>query len=130
MITNREEAAEKVVEWHRGKAGTVEHVHDETKNELAPARLPSQTFGANAAWFALNAIAYNMIAAIRAADPDPEGRTRRVRSVRFQVLTVGARFARLSRKIVLRFAAPKEWVKRILKLLEAFPCRVQPTESS
>ncbi|MGI6496671.1 MAG: transposase [Kiritimatiellia bacterium] len=124
MATNRAESGEKVVEWHRGKAGTVEHVHDEMKNDLAAARPPSQKFGANAAWFALNAVAYNMAAALRAADPEPENRVRRVRGVRFHVLTAGARLSRLSRKIVLRFAAPKEWVKRVLELLEAFPCRV------
>ena len=72
----------------------------------------------------------NMADALRAADPEPENRVRRVRGVRFHVLTAGARLSRLSRKIVLRFAAPKEWVKRVLELLEAFPCRVQPTEST
>jgi hypothetical protein len=127
VITNRLEDGAKVIEWHREKAGTVEHVHDEMKNELAAGRLPSQKFGANAAWFALNAIAYNALAALRAADPEPEGRARRVRGVRYQWLQVGARLSRLSRKIVLRFAAPKEWIARVLNILKAFPCRVQPT---
>ena len=68
--------------------------------------MPSQKFGANAAWFALNALAYNVMAALRAADPEPEGRARRARSVRYHLLLVGARLSRLSRKIVLRFAAP------------------------
>jgi hypothetical protein len=40
---------------------------------------------------------------------------------------VGARLARLSRKIVLRFAAPRAWVVMIRQLLAAFPCRIQPT---
>jgi hypothetical protein len=59
VATNRAESGEKVVEWHRGKAGTVEHVHDEMKNDLAAARWPSRKFGANAAWSAL-----------RVADPE------------------------------------------------------------
>lgn len=127
VVTNRGETAEKVIAWHREKAGTVEHVHDEMKNELAAARPPSQKFGANAAWFAINALAYNVAAALRAADPEPEGRVRRVRGVRYHLLTASARLSRLSRKIVLRFAAPREWVQRIMKVLKAFPCRVQPT---
>ena len=57
MATNRAESGEKVVEWHRGKAGTVEHVHDEMKNDPAAARLPSQKFGPTRLLFALNAVA-------------------------------------------------------------------------
>ena len=35
VIINRDLPGDKVLEWHREKAGTVEHVHDEIKNELA-----------------------------------------------------------------------------------------------
>jgi hypothetical protein len=127
VVTNRTEDGAKVVEWHREKAGTVEHVHDEMKNELAAGRMPSQKFGANAAWFALNALAYNVAAALRAAEPEPEARVARVRTIRYHLLLLGARLSRLSRKITLRFAASKERIARVLRVLEAFPCRVQPT---
>jgi hypothetical protein len=127
VITNRTERGERVIEWHREKAGTVEHTHDEMKNALAAAALPSQKFGANAAWFALNAVAYNVLAALRAAAPDPELRVARVKRLRFCLLVVGARLTRFSRKITLRFAAPRSWVVMIRRLLAAFPCRVQPT---
>jgi Transposase DDE domain group 1 len=43
-----------LIRWHRGKAGTVEHAHHGLTNELAAAALPSQKFGADAAWFRLN----------------------------------------------------------------------------
>ena len=89
VATNRAESGEKVVEWHRGKAGTVEHVHDEMKNDLAAARPPSQKFGANAAWFALNAVAYNVMAA-RSGRPEPENRAARAACA--STLTVGGAF--------------------------------------
>jgi hypothetical protein len=127
VVTNRTEDGAKVIEWHREKAGTVEHVHDELKNELAAGRMPSQKFGANAAWFALNAIAYNMAAALRAAEPEPEARVVRVRTVRYHLLLLGARLSRFSRKFTLRFAASKKRITRILRVLGSFPCRVQPT---
>jgi len=127
VVTNRTERADRVIEWHREKAGTIEHTHDEMKNELAAAALPSQKFGANAAWFALNAVAYNVLAALRAAAPDPELRVARVKRLRYALLLAGARLTRFSRKITLRFAASREWVTMIRRLLAAFPCRVQPT---
>ena len=127
IVTNRVEAGDKVVQWHREKAGTVEHVHDELKNALAGGRMPSQKFGANAAWFAIQAICLNVMAALRAAAPEADLRTARIKRLRYRLLTAGARLSRLSRKIVLRFAAPRAWVAMILRLLNAFPCRVQPT---
>jgi hypothetical protein len=127
VVTNRTERGQLVIEWHREKAGTVEHVHDELKNALAAARMPSQKFGANAAWFAIQALAFNVMAALRAASADPELRVARIKRLRYQFLLVGARLSRLSRKIVLRFAAPRPWVAMIRQLLAVFPCRVQPT---
>ena len=62
-----------------------------------------------------------------AAVPAPDLRTARIKRLRYRLLTAGARLSRLSRKIVLRFAAPRAWVAMILRLLNAFPCRVQPT---
>jgi hypothetical protein len=127
VVTNRTEDGAKVIEWHREKAGSIEHSHDEMKNGLAAGRLPSQKFGANAAWFALNAIAYNAMAALRAAEADPEARVARVRTVRYHLLLLGARLTRFSRKITLRFAATQERIARILHVLKAFPCKIQPT---
>jgi hypothetical protein len=127
VVTNRTERGDRVIEWHREKAGTIEHTHDEMKNELAAAALPSQKFGANAAWFALNAVVYNVMAAIRAAAPDPELRVARVKRLRYCLLLAGARLTRFSRKITLRFAASREWIAMIRRLLAAFPCRIQPT---
>jgi hypothetical protein len=42
--------------WQRAKAGRVEHSHPVLTNELAAEALPSQRFGANAAWFRLKVL--------------------------------------------------------------------------
>ncbi len=127
VVTNRSEEGSKVFEWHREKAGTVEHVHDEMKNEPAAGRMPGRKSGANASWFALDAPACNVAAALRAAEPEPEARMARARAVRCHLLLPGARLSRFSHRITLRFAASKERIARVLRVLTAFPCRVQPT---
>jgi hypothetical protein len=43
----------------------IEHTHDVLMNELAGAALPSQKFGANAAWLRLNVILYNLLSAYK-----------------------------------------------------------------
>ena len=42
VITNQMEKMDggRLLQWHREKAGTVEHTHDEVKNELAGGRMP------------------------------------------------------------------------------------------
>ena len=47
-----------IITWHRAKAGTIEHTNDVLKNDLAAGVLPSERFGANAAWFRLNVLVY------------------------------------------------------------------------
>src|SRR5437867_1166945 len=51
VITNQKLDGGRLLDWHREKAGTVEHVQDEVKNELGGGHVPSQRFGVNSAWF-------------------------------------------------------------------------------
>ena len=127
VVTNREEKGNIVLEWHREKAGTIEHTQDELKNALAGARPPSKFFGANAAWFILNAMAYNMASALRSASTGPDMKTARIKRLRFTFFRVGAQITRFSRKMTVRFAAGRAWIANLLKIFKAFPCRIQPT---
>ncbi len=65
IVTNREGDGLALIRWHREKAGTVEHAHHVLKNELAAEALPSGKFGANAAWFRLNVLTYNLLSALK-----------------------------------------------------------------
>jgi hypothetical protein len=66
VLTNiREWNASRLLGWHRGKAGTIEAVHDVLKNELAAGVLPCGRFGANAAWLPA-------LHAVLAGDPDAQ----------------------------------------------------------
>ena len=127
VISNRREKGDWIVNWHRQKAGTVEHVHDELKNGLAAAAPPSQLFGANAAWFLINCIAYNLASAVRATAPDETLRTVRLKQLRFRLFHVAARVARDRRKWSVRFAASVEWVKQLMHWFNVFALKTQPT---
>ena len=51
VVTNDwEMGGRELLEWQRGKAGSVEHTHRWLKDELAAGVYPSGKFGANAAW--------------------------------------------------------------------------------
>ena len=51
VITNQKTEGGRLLDWHREKAGTVEHTHDEVKNELGGKHVPSHRCGVNLAWF-------------------------------------------------------------------------------
>jgi len=128
LLTNRgDEDGGALLTWHRQKAGTIEHVHDEIKNGLGGGRLPSAKFGANAAWFRIACIAYNILVAVKQAWPDEELHNAKAKRVRFVLVHVAGRFSRDRRKISLHLAATVEWIKRFVKLFERFPLATQPT---
>jgi hypothetical protein len=53
VVSNLDWEGSRLLEWHREKAGTIEHVHDELKNALGGSHMPSRKFRADAAWFRL-----------------------------------------------------------------------------
>jgi hypothetical protein len=81
-----------LVEWHRGKAGTIEHVHRVLKNELGAGVMPCQLFGANAAWFRINVITFNLLTALKKALPE-RYRVARPKRLRFEVFTLPGKIA-------------------------------------
>jgi hypothetical protein len=128
ILTNRwDEDGGELLEWHRQKAGTIEHVHDEVKNGLGGGQLPSAKFGANAAWFRITCIAYNLLVAVKHAWPDETLHNAKAKRVRFVLVNVAGRFSRDRRKISLHLAAPVEWIKWFVKLFARFPLVTQPT---
>ena len=109
VVTDRDDPeggdAGALLRWYRGKAGTVEHAHDVLANELAAAALPSQRFGANAAWFRLHVVLYNLLSAFkRLGLPEALHRIRPKR-LRFLVLNTLARLACHALERVLRFVS-------------------------
>ena len=65
VVSNRyDKTSVDLLRWHWEKAGTIEHIHDVSKNELGAGTPPSSHFGANAAWYRLCLITYNVLSAM------------------------------------------------------------------
>jgi len=84
-----------LIRWQRAKAGMVEHSHHVQTNELAAAALPSQRFGANAAWSA------STCCSKRVALPE-ELHDARLKRLRFVLLNGVGKVVRHARETVLR----------------------------
>lgn len=104
VVTNKKERGDQVVQWHWGKAGTVEHVHDETKNGLGAGTLPCGEFGANAAWFRLNVLTYNVLSMLRHRGLPEEFANAKVKRLRFLVFNTLASLTTHARQLFTRLA--------------------------
>jgi hypothetical protein len=93
-----------LLQWHRAKAGTVEHTHHVLKNELAAAALPSGKFGANAAWFRLNTLMYNLRTALKRLTLPGDLRTARPKRLRFLLFNTVGKVLSHARRTFLRLS--------------------------
>jgi hypothetical protein len=127
VITNRDLPGDKLLDWHREKAGTVEHVHDEIKNALGGGHMPSQRFAVNAAWFKFALLSYNMASAIKGLCFDPEERTVRFKKYRLLLVHLAGRMNRNNCVMGLRLCAPVEAIKRMQKVWQIFSLKTHAT---
>ena len=99
-----DEDAGKLLRWHWQKAGSIERVHDVLKNELAAGVLPCAEFGANAAWFLINALTYNILSALKTSGLPPALHDARPKRLRLRVLNLGAQLVSHARSLFARVA--------------------------
>lgn len=127
VLTNRDLPGDKLLDWHREKAGTVEHVHDEIKNALGGGHMPSQRFAVNAAWFKFALLSYNLASAIKGLCFDPDVRTVRFKKYRLLMVHLAGRMNRNNCVMGLRLCAPVEAIKRMQRVWKVFPLKTHAT---
>jgi hypothetical protein len=104
IVTNREGDAGEILDWHRQKAGSVELLHDITKNDLGAGVLPSGKFGANAAWYRLVLFTHNVLVAMKLLALPPDLHKARPKRLRLRVFAIAAKVIHHARSLVARVA--------------------------
>ena len=113
--------AGRLIEWHRGKAGTIEAIHDVVKNDLAGGVLPCGRFGANAAWFRLAVLSHNVLTALKRIGLPAEMLAARPKRLRFKLFYIPGRLVCHARSMILRLAVTAAELSRILDVVRLLP---------
>ena len=115
IVSNRAEVdAGALVRWHREKAGTIEHVHRVMKDELGAGVMPSGRFGANAAWFRINALAFNVLTVLKRRALPERLRDARPKRLRFELFTLPGKLTVHQSRLSVRTSAREERLQEVV----------------
>ncbi len=103
VVTNRWELdGEELLWWQRERCGSVEKVHDVLKNDLGGGVMPCGRFFANAAWWRLNCLCYNVISVMKRKALPKAFWPARMKALRFHLIGVAGKVVCHARSTFLK----------------------------
>jgi len=124
IATNRDDLPPEEVVWFHNQRGQVENCIKELKIGFGMEQMTSGDFRANALWFAIGILAYNLTQAQKLLFLDPEWRPKTIATLRWQLIQVAGRLVRHGRRWILRLATTWEKCTLLLQMrrrISAFP---------
>jgi len=102
IVTNREIPGDEVIWWYRERCGKSEEAHSIMKEDLAGGKFPSGLFGANAAWWQVMILAFNLNEAMKRLVLGGEWVSKRLKAIRFWLIKVPGRVLAHARGLIIR----------------------------
>jgi hypothetical protein len=116
MVTNRGIPGDKLIWWHRARCGKGEEIHKVMKEDLAGGHLPSARFGANAAWWGIMVIAFNLNSVMKRLVLPHEWAPKRLKAIRFGFINLAGRVMNRARQLIIRLSGGSTAYELLLKV--------------
>lgn len=107
VATNREQGASEII-WEHNQRGESENWHKELKLGFGMEQLPCGQFAANALFFAIGVLAYNLGVLLKAEVLPKEYRHSTVQTLRWQLYRLAAKLVRHGRQWILKVRTDSE----------------------
>ncbi len=124
IASNRDELEAEEVVWFHNQRGQVENLIKELKIGFGMEQMTSGDFSANALWFALGVLAYNLTQAQKLLFLEEGWRSKTIATLRWQLIETAGRLVRHGRRLVLRLATSLQKYRLFLdirRVCAAFP---------
>ncbi len=105
IATNMTGSGDQLIDFHYGKAGSIEHVHSRLKSDLGAGTLPCANFGANSAWFRIQVLAHNLLRILQIKCLPESLKNVRLKNLRFHLLNIAGRVVYSARQTFLKLTA-------------------------
>jgi hypothetical protein len=102
IVTNRDTEGNELITWLQERCGKSEEAHAIMKEDLAGGKLPSADFGENAAWWWIMILGFNLNAAMKELALDGSWVTKRMKALRFSLISLPGRIVEHARQLVIR----------------------------
>lgn len=102
IITNRTIDGNELINWHRGRCGDSEKVHCIEKADLAGGQLPSDKFGANAAWWHIMVLAFNLKTLMQKLVLPKSLSKKRMKGLRFHLINIAGCVVSHARSLIVK----------------------------
>lgn len=104
IATNMDWRGDRLIHWHYEKAGSIEQIHDRLKNDLAGGTLPCAEFGANAAWWQIQCLAWNLVRALQLHALPEDLQNCHLKKLRFRLFNIAGKVIHHARQLILKLS--------------------------
>jgi hypothetical protein len=102
IVTNRDLGGNELINWLHKRCGKSEEAHSIMKEDLAGGKLPSSSFGENAAWWGIMILAFNLNSAMKRLVLQGYWVAQRMKAIRFSLIGLPGRVLNHARGLIVR----------------------------
>lgn len=104
IVTNRDLGGQELIEWYRQRCGESEKVHSIEKSDLCGGQFPSNKFGANAAWWHIMVLAFNLMTLMKRLVLPKAFAKQRMKGLRFHFVHIAGCVIKHARRLIIKIS--------------------------